>query len=166
MKKFTALALCLIFVLSIFAACQKDEPEEEESSGNPVLHYAEGTTVIDDDDKLQDKVDEALDKASQSMVVSYKGDAFSEDGKTVSCYIANSDANPLDMYIGIYKGDELEDQLFLSGLMRPGQAYEEIELEKTLPKGDHECTLLMTQVEDDHATIHGQVALGITIHVS
>lgn len=168
MKKFTVLTLCLALVLSLFAACQKEEEssQEESSSGNPVLQYAEGTTVIEDDDKLQDKVDEVLDKASQSMVVSYQNEAFSEDGKKFTCYIANSEVNPLDMYVGIYKGDDLSEQLLLSGLIPPGQAFNEITLEKSLPKGDHECTILMTQVEDDHATIHGQVSLGITLHVS
>lgn len=163
MKRLTALVLC-IFVL---AGCQKQAAvEEDEPKSAPVLQYAEGVTVVDDEDSLQDAVDEALDKASQSMVVSYQGEAFSEDGENFSCYIANSDANPLDMYIGIYAGDDLSDQLFLSGLMRPGEVFEQIKLDRSLEKGTHSCTLVLTQVEDDHATLHGQVALGIDLTVS
>lgn len=165
MKKLAALLLCLLTLLS--TACKAQETAEEEpSKSSPVLSYAEGVTVIDDEDSLQDAVDDMLDSASESMVVSYKGEAFSEDGENFSCYIANSDANPLDMYIGIYGGEDLSDQLFLSGLMRPGEAYEQIKLDHSLEKGTHECTLVMTQVEDDHATLHGQVALGISLTVS
>lgn len=164
MKKLTALLLCLLLLLT---ACQKtaNEPDPEPSAP-PVLHYAEGVTVVDDEDSLQDAVDGMLDKASQSMVVSYQGEAFSEDGENFSCYIANSDANPLDMYIGIYLGEDLSDELFLSGLIRPGQVFEQIQLEHPLEKGSYDCYLTMTQVEDDHATIHGQVVLGITLTVS
>ncbi len=168
-KRLNALVALAALALAL-SACGKTEPPAESSSssggGIPALRYAEGTTVIDDEDSLQDAVDEAVDKASQNMVVSYQGEAFSEDGENFSCYIANSDANPLDMYIGIYQGEDMSEQLFLSGLMRPGEAFEEIKLDKKLEKGSHDCYLTMTQVEDDHATVHGQVVLGITLTVS
>lgn len=146
----------------------QDTPEPvQESTAQPMLSYASGLTVIDED-SMESAVQEAINKMGQ-IAVSYKGQATSENGKDFSCYIANSKANEYDMYIGIYEaGKETDpdtDPLFVSGLMKPGEAFESITLDRTLDPGTYECTLSMTLVADDHQTLKGQALLGYTLEV-
>ena len=112
-------------------------------------------------------VDDMYKKVAEgNIALEYKNDAFSEDGENVSCYIANSLSNEYDMYIQIFADSELKDQLFLSGLLRPGTAFETIALEKKLSSGDHTVYVAFTQVEEDLATIHGQVMVTMNFHVT
>lgn len=142
---------------------QEDEAPVEDV---PELGYAEGVTVTRDSNALQKALDEMAEKvANGNMVLEYESDAYSVDGKTFKCYLANAPENTYDMYFDIYKGSDLNDQIYLSGLLKPGQALEKIDLKTSLPDGDHKATLIFTTVEDDHKTMHGQVAVAVTLHV-
>lgn len=156
------LAAVLVFVL------RGRGPEEIiiVDEGPPLIGYAEGVTVVDDESSLQDAVDRLFNASKNEMVVSYRPQAISEDGTNFTCYIANSEYNEYDMFIALYadlNGDE--DPYFLSGLMRPGEAFREISLDKSLDKGTHRLYLALTQVEDDHATIHGQSLVTLEMRV-
>lgn len=158
------LAGALVFVLSN----QNNNVAEpvQTATAQPTLDYATGVTVIDED-SMKTAVEEAINKMGQ-IAVSYQGQAISENGKDFSCYIANSQANEDDMYIGIYEGEEIDENaepLFLSGLMKPGEAFESITLNRTLDPGSYECVLSMSLVADDHKTIKGQTLLGYTLIV-
>lgn len=141
--------------------CKKQEEEK------PKIGYAEGVTVVEDPDAFQKAVDEMYDKAAQPGVgLEYKNDAFSTDGEKFECYIANAASNQYDMYIQIFSDSELTDQLFLSQLLRPGTAFDNITLEHKLDSGDHKVYVAFTQVEDDQQTIHAQVMVTMDFHVS
>ena len=141
------------------------EPETEQ---NGVIAYADGVTVVDDESVLQAAVDQMVVDAAKEMVASFQNQAVSEDGKTFSCYIANSEYNEYDMFIALYTdlNDENADPIYLSGLMRPGEAFREITLDEALDKGSHTVNLVFTQVEDDHSTIHGQSIVTIEMDVT
>jgi len=171
-KKLTVilpLVLCLVLAGALVFVLTNQNSDTAEpvqaASGQPTLSYATGLTVIDED-TMKSAVEEAINKMGQ-IAVSYQGQATSSNGKDFSCYIANSQANEYDMYIGIYEGDvdENAEPLFLSGLMRPGEAFESITLDRPLDPGTHECTLSMTLVADDHQTLKGQTLLGYTLVV-
>ena len=155
----------IIAVVGLVAALQsRNTPSEpapaEDSGGSLVLDYAQSS--------LQAVVDKMFEDAESEMVASYKGQAVSEDGKTFSCYIANSEYNEYDMFIALYTdlNDENADPIYLSGLMRPGEAFREITLDEALDKGSHTVNLVFTQVEDDHSTIHGQSIVTIEMDVT
>ena len=160
--------LCIVIVgLVVALQGQNDEPAQiADDNGNTVLEYANGVTVVDDESALQAAVDKMLEDAQNEMVASYQPQAISEDGKTFTCYIANSEYNEYDMFIALYTdlSDEAEP-IYLSGLMRPGEAFRELTLDEALDKGTHSVYLVFTQVEDDHATIHGQSVVGIDMQV-
>ncbi len=87
--------------------------------------------------------------------------------KTFTCYIANSEYNEYDMFIALYTEISNDaEPLYLSGLMRPGEAFREIALDEALDKGTHDVYLVMTQVEDDHSTLHGQSVVTIQMQVN
>ena len=150
-----AVAVCITVV-----AMSRNKPE------GPVIGYASEATVFLDQDSLQAAVDEAQ---HQGMIaLSYKNNAYSTDGKTFSCYLANSPSNIYDMFLTIFADPEMTDQVFLSGLVRPGSGFEEIKLDRKLDPGDHTMYVALTQVdteEDGSQVIRGQTAYTVEFHV-
>jgi NADH:ubiquinone oxidoreductase subunit 3 (subunit A) len=145
---------------------ETDSTTEETTTAPRVLSY-EGGVVAVDSDSFNKQVQEMYSKAAEgTAALEYKGDAYSTDGKTFSCYIANSQLNSYDMYVGLYEDDALTKEIYLSGLIPIGSAMEQFKSNYTLPKGDYECTLVMTLVESDHTTMHSQVAYTVNLHVS
>lgn len=136
----------------------------------PLIGYAAEATVILDEDSLQAAIDEALENARNGRVaLKYQNDAFSTDGKTFSCLIANSEANLYDMFLTIYADDMLTDQIFLSGLVPPGSGFEEVTLDHALDPGDHVVYVAVTQVdvdEDGTQVLKNQVMHTINFHVA
>lgn len=134
----------------------------------PRIAYAtEGVTVTEDPDELSRMVQEMNASAGELMALSYKNDAYSEDGRTFQCYIANSPFNQYDMFIAIYADAAYTELLYLSELLRPGAAFERVTLERELPLGDNEVYVAFTQVEeaDGQQAIHGQNRVTMNFHV-
>lgn len=162
------LGVVIVLLLLIAALFLNREQETVDISDGdvPKLGYAEGVTVVEDPDALQKAVDEMYKKAREPGIsLEYKGVASSEDGENFSCYIANAADNAYDMYIQIFGDAELTDQLFLSGLLRPGSAFDNITLEHSLDPGSHTVYVAFTQVEEDLQTVHGQVLVTMEFSV-
>ena len=158
--------LSVVIVGLVMALNSRDAEPADTDNGKTVIEYANGVTVVDDESALQAAVDKMLEDAKNEMVASYQNQAVSEDGKTFTCYIANSEYNEYDMFIALYTDLSGEtDPIYLSGLMRPGEAFREITLDEALDKGTHSVYLVFTQMEDDHSTIHGQSIVGIDMQV-
>ena len=126
--------------------------------------------VMLDENSLQLAMDEAMEKAADGNVaLRYKNNAYSKDGTNFDCFIANSEANIYDMFLTIYADDQLTDQIFLSGLVPPGNGFESIALDHPLPPGDHMVYVAVTQVADDEETgeqvIKHQVMHTMDFHV-
>ena len=153
------LLLVAVGVLAFLLLKKEDSAQSVTSdNGTPILAYAsEGVTIVDDESALQKAVNEMVASVEEgTMALKYKQRAYSEDGKIFSCSIANSERNTYDMFIAVFADSELTDQLFLSGLIRPGEKFESITLERTLELGTHEVIVAFTQVEHDLTTIHSQ----------
>ncbi len=137
-------------------------------SANPSLglqYASEGVAALDQG-TLQDAIDEMARKAREgTMALDYKNLAVSTDGKVFTCYLGNSNRNSYDMYIDIYADTALTDQVFLSGLIRPGEKFESIELNRVLEPGTHQLYCAFTQVEKDLSAIHAQIIVTITFEV-
>lgn len=171
-KRGTLLLMALIMVLA--AGCAKKETAEEVTEESApdrslVIGYAEeGITVVEDANSMEKAIADMLEKASSpGIALSYKNNAFSEDGVHFSCYIANSTRNLYDMFIQIFADEEYQDEVFLSQLIRPGQAFESLTLNHELPKGDTRCYVAMTQVEtvDGEQSVHAQTFFTMDFHV-
>lgn len=163
----SVVVLCAVVVVLVVTMRSQDAAPAAEDDGGFRLGYADGVTAVDDESALQAAVDAMMENADKQMVASFQNQAVSEDGKTFTCYIANSEYNEYDMFIALYtdiSGDA--EPIYLSGLMRPGEAFREIKLDEALDKGTHEVYLAMTQVEDDHSTIHGQSVVTIEMQVN
>ncbi len=162
-----AIIVVIALAIAAFALTRGGSGTPENS---PVIGYSTDAKVMLDQNSLQAAVDEAQENAKNGMVaLEYQNDAFSTDGKTFSCYIANASANLYDMFLTIYADANLTDQLYLSGLVPPGSGFEEITLEHALEAGDHTVYVAVTQVETDEETgeqvMRNQVMHTIEFHV-
>jgi hypothetical protein len=171
-KRGTLLLIALIALLATGCA-KKETAEEVQEEPAPdrslVIGYAEeGVTVVEDPDALARAFQEAAENAQNSRIaLEYKNDAYSEDGINFSCYIANSLNNQYDMFIQIFADAAYQDEVFLSQLIRPGQAFETLTLNHELPKGDTRCYVAFTQVEtvDGEQSVHAQTFFTMDFHV-
>jgi len=165
MSRGLALAF-LAAALLLTAGCKKKQ--EAADNGFRVGYATEGVTVVDDPNALQKAVDEMYEKSQrQGMTLSYTNDAYSTDGVTFDCYLANHPDNDYDMFVAIYADEEYTDELYLSQLLRPGTAFNEIKLERALTPGDHTVHAAYTLVEeaDGQQSIHDQQLVTMVFHV-
>lgn len=101
----------------------------------------------------------------EGVAIRFKPAASSTDGENFACEIANSYANKLDMYIDIYLDASYEDEIYLSGLMRPGEGITSFKTNRVMSKGTYDVVLVATTVEDDHKTLRGQTSVALTLIV-
>ena len=142
------------FIMLLAAGCTKQKSAEEVTQEaapdrSLVIGYAEeGVTVVEDPQELTKALLQAIENAENSAIaLEYKNEAFSKDGVNFDCYIANSLENKYDMFIQIFADETFQDELFLSQLIRPGQAFETLTLNHELPSGLTRVYVAMTQVE-------------------
>lgn len=164
--------LAVLFLLPLFSACagKASQLEEGGNSKFQVGYAVEGVTAVKDAESMSKALDEAYEKMQDERItLSYKNDAFSENGQDFTCYIANSPENaPYDLFIGIYADLEFTDCLYLSQLLRPGSAFETVKLTRALETGSHRVYVVFTSVEttEEEQIIHGEVAVTMDFYVS
>ena len=143
-----------------------DSSPDGEEPAVTVGYEGNGVVALDEGDFVK-TMEEMIRQAEEGMVdLRYKKVAESNDGVNFNCYIGNSENNIHDMYFNIYLDDELEQQILLTGLVPPGSMIEEFKSEVHLDPGDYEAILVFTTVDDDHATMLGQVLVSISLVVN
>lgn len=161
-----AAAVCVVAVCATAVILLGGKDEEPDSG----IGYAQGATVVLDEDALQAAIDEAQKNAEEGMIaLNYQNDAFSTDGKNFTCYIVNDAANLFDMFLTICADPAMSDQLLLTGLVPPGSGFQKITLDRGLEKGDHTVYVAVTTVdteEDGTQVVKGQVVHTMVFHVS
>jgi hypothetical protein len=172
-----AALLAGLVAVSLLTGCRKNETEPETqgeqhttvaSNGVRIGYASEGITAVDDPKALEKAVEAMYEAAQQPGIgLEYENDAYSEDGINFDCYIANAGLNEYDMFIALYGDANYEDELFLSELIRPGQAFSEIALNHALPLGDNTVYCAFTQIaeEDGEQVIHDQIIITLNFHV-
>lgn len=165
-----AAVIIIALLVAVILLLMRLQPTADVADGGiPKVGYANNATVVTDQDSLQAAVDEAVENAKNGRIsLLYRNEAFSGDGKTFSCFIANNQLNLYDMFIGLYADEDMTDQLYLSGLVPPGSGFEELTLEHALPAGENTVYVVLNQVkteENGQQTITGQVVHTMKFHV-
>lgn len=160
-----AVMLIAIVVLVVMLMMKPEVVTVVESSTSGEKLTYETKIVTSDPETLQAAVDSLMEKAKDGhMNLQMRTQAISADGKTFSCFLANSLRNNYDMFMVFYL-DETQEEIYRTGLIPLGARIEEFTLEEPLPKGSHEITIVFNQVEEDLETIHAQVNVGLTLIV-
>lgn len=114
-------------------------PDENINDGR--IPYAEGVVVM-----------EGMDiepVAKGRIALRYNYQARSTDGINFTCKLGNDESNRYDLYFDLYADAALTDQIYLSGLLRPGTALDNITLNHALPKGTNTVYVGFNQVDVD-----------------
>lgn len=131
----------LVLALGIGAGVYFLRPAPEEDAGDGHIPYAQGVVVMDELD---------IEPAEYGWIdLTYNYQAFSKNGVNFSCLLANAASNQYDLYFDLYADAELTDELFLSGLLRPGTALEQVDLNRALPVGTNTVYVVFNQVDTD-----------------
>lgn len=171
-----ALIVVVLIVLVVLLMMKRDNTANDsdavEQQQTVFQYMKDGKLMYDanvvaiDEDSLQQQVDEMFKKAEEgTMTLEFKNTAMSDDGIHFNCSINNAVENNYDMYINIYKDDTCQEQLLLTGLIPPGAGIRSFESEIQLDPGNYEALLVLTQVEDDHATLHAQLSVVLNLVV-
>lgn len=164
----SAVLVVAIVVVAFVVINGKDDNDngiKEEETSKKILGY-ESNVIANKDDDIQSMVDDMMQKAEEGNIsLEYENIAYSSDGKNFTCYIANAVKNNYDLFLALYEDTTFKNELYLSGLIPIGSAIEGFTIDEKLEKGEHNMVLAVTQVEDDHETIHSQVLVQITLVV-
>jgi hypothetical protein len=69
------------------------------------------------------------------------------------------------MFMTLYL-DDTGEEIYKSGLIPLGMEINTFQTNRKLDPGTYEATLVYTQVNDDKATVHATVNLGLTLNVT
>lgn len=165
-KKLIIVLLMFVVVAAVIGAIViiKIKGDSDSDKEDGILEY-EANVIVDDPADFQAAMDEMAEKAKEGqMSLHMQTEAYSKDGKTFSCFLANSEKNNYDMFMVFYD-DETQEEIYRTGLIPIGARIEEFVLEKPLTEGNHSITIVFNQVEEDKKTIHSQVNVGLTLIV-
>ncbi len=142
-----------------------DEPEKLPEGLDNGIQYQPGVIGLNQND-LQDAFDKAVEKVKDGYVtLEFDNKADSDNGEDFTCYLGNSLENTYDVFFSIYLDATFTDRVLLTGLVPPGSGIDHFKSEYILDPGTYKAVLVLTQVGDDHATIHSQTNVEITLNV-
>lgn len=138
----------------------------ENNFTNGQIQYQQQGVIALDAENLQAAFDEAVQKTKEGYItLSFNNYAESDDGKEFKCYLGNAAENTYDAYFDMYLDSSLSQRVLLTGLIPPGSGIDTFTSEVDLDPGTYEAVLVLTQVEDDHSTIHMQTSVQINLVV-
>jgi predicted metalloprotease len=133
---------------------------------NPLILDYDNSAVALDEDTLQKQFEELQEKAKNGYVnLEFQNVASSSDGINFECHFGNAAANVEDMFFNIYKDMTLEEQIYLSGLVAPGNAINSFVSEIKLDPGEYKAIIFFTTVSEDHQTMTSQTPVELTLKV-
>lgn len=161
------LAVIGVLVYKLTHMPEPEAPQAQESTmpeGN-LFDYDDSAVAIDENSMskaLLDMVDKVKDG---NMSLEMKTTAVSPDGTNFSCKLANAPENRYDMFMTLYL-DDTGEEIYKSGLIPLGMEINTFQINRKLDPGTYEATLVYTQVNDDKATVHATVNVGLTLNVT
>lgn len=135
----------------------------ENKNNSPLLKYDDAAVALDENG-LEKQIEE-MKNSEGNISLEYKNEAESTDGTHFICYLANSDLNTEDMFIAIFTDANMTEQVYLSGLLRPGTSIQEFDSEIPFEKGKHSVVCMFTSVGDDHESMTSQIAVEVMLTV-
>lgn len=133
------LAVLLLVGVGVGVFLYMNRPDDSVDDGR--IPFAEGVVIMDDTN---------IDPVAKGRIaLRYNYQAHSTDGIHFSCKLGNDKSNQYPLYFDLYADAALTDQIYLSGLLNPGTALEEITLDHALPEGTNTVYVSFNQVDVD-----------------
>lgn len=141
----------------------KKPAEQGALTSDGTIPYAANVGMVKPNEDLAEKLKEGT---GNRIPLHFSTTAVSSDGKNFKCVLGNPDGAQYDIYFDIYADNDCTERIYLSGLVAPGTQLEGFTSEKTFSKGTQDVVLVITQVEDDHKTLHLQTKVVLTLSVT
>lgn len=139
------------------------ESSDSEALGAGGIGYETNVGMVKPNEDLAEKLKEGTE---DRIPLHFSTNAISSDGENFKCVLGNPDGARYDIYFDLYADADCTEQLYLSGLIAPGTQLEGFVSKQKIPEGTHDAVLVVTQVEDDHKTLHLQTMVVLTLNVT
>lgn len=169
-KKIIVILIIIIFLLlaggAVWFFFLRDKPADNNvggeltSEGN--IPYEVNVGVLKPNAGLEEQL---KDGTGDRIPLHFATSAISEDGENYKCVLGNPNGAKYDIYFDMYADAEMTEQIYLSGLVPPGSQLEGFKTNTKFPQGSTDVVLVITQVEDDHKTLHSQTSIYLTLYV-
>jgi hypothetical protein len=155
----------LVYKLTHIPEPEMPQVQETVPPADNLFDYDNSAVAIDEDSMSRALTDLAEKVKDGNMSLEMKTSAASNDGVNFACKLANPPENRYDMFMTLYL-DDTGEELYKSGLIPLGMEIGNFTINRKLDPGTYEATLVYTQVNDDKATVHASVNVGLTLEVS
>lgn len=159
-NKTVIIILIVVIVLLIaggaaFFLLNKDKPEEPgQLTSDGTIPYEVNAQIMGSSPNWNASI---LQEAQDALIpMHFSAGAESKDGENFTCTLGNPPGALYDMYYDMYSDSTLSEQIYLSGLVAPGQEITQFKTNRKFPKGETNVVLVFTTVADDHKTLVGQ----------
>lgn len=117
-------------------------------------------------DKLKEWNESVLAEMEDNEIpVTFSPTATSTDGVNFSCEIGNPPGAKYYIYLDMYSDTSLREEVYLSGLLAPGQGIFNFTTNRAFPKGETDIVLVITTVQDNRTAIVAQTMMVLTLQV-
>ena len=162
--------LIIIIVLLIgggvaFALVMNAKNNSAESGNDKVIPTEVNAKVLGPDAMKEWNESVLAEMEDNQVPMVFAPNAISKDGENFTCEIGNPPGAKYLMYLDMYADTELKDEIYLSGLIEPGQGITEFKTNKKFPKGETDVVIVFTTVQEDRQTIVAQTMMYLTLQV-
>lgn len=168
-KKIIIILIIIIVLLLVGGAVffiwnAKSGEGGESTSGNQIP--LEVNAGVLSPDKLKEWNESVLAEIEDNQVpIIFAPTATSVDGENFSCEIGNPAGAKYYIYLDMYSDTSLSEEVYLSGLLAPGQGITGFKTNKSFSTGETDIVLVITTVQDDRKTIVAQTMMVLTLQV-
>lgn len=169
-NKTVVILLIIVIVLLLaggvtFFLLNGKKPAETETSGGKQIPLEVNAGVLNPD-KMKEWNESILrDMEDNQIPIAFSPTAISTDGTNFTCEIGNPPGAKYLMYLDMYSDVSLSEEVYLSGLLQPGQGITSFTTTKAFPKGETDIVLVFTTVQDDRQTLVAQTMVALTLAV-
>lgn len=170
-KKIIIILIIIIVLLLVggavfFIMNNKSGKEGEESTSGKQIPLEVNAGVVNPDHMKEWNESVLAEMEDNQVPIIYSPTATSADGENFSCEIGNPEGAKYYIYLDMYSDTTLSEEVYLSGLLAPGQGITSFKTNRAFPKGETDIVLVITTVRDDRATIVAQTMVVLTLQVS
>ncbi len=159
-NKTVIIILIIVIILLLaggvtFFIMSRNKPAEESKPTNDgTIPYEVNAQIMESNANWNDSI---LQEAEDNLIpMHFSAGAESKDGENFTATLGNPPGALYDMYFDMYSDSTLSEEIYLSGLLAPGQEIRQFKTNRKFPKGETNVVLVFTTVDKDHKTLVGQ----------
>ncbi len=149
----------------IMSANRSDNEGESTPTGGKQIPLEVNAGVLSPD-KLQAWNESVLAEMEDNQIpIIFSPTATSAAGENFLCEIGNPTGAKYYIYLDMYSDASLEEEVYLSGLLAPGQGITSFKTNRAFPKGETDIVLVISTVQENKTTIVAQTMMALTLQV-